>query len=465
LRLPGATRYLLHILVVGLIGAAAAGSWGFAGSVPEETAIAPTPVLSESSSLRLAQAAPQQLSASHQSNLQDAPADNLLLAILALEASKTDTEREESIERIQSLGLPQLVVETPTPTPTATATPEPPSGPDCEDRPNQPAFCVYTVQQGDTISLIAREFGIKASGEISAAELLAESNKPDVISSDHIMPGQNLRIPKDSGIIHTVLRSETVSELAATYGTTAQAILDSPFNSLSGGGTLIIGQNVIIPNPTKIPPSQSAASLQLEDDEEEELLRSEEDEEEPAALEEEDAEEAATPEPDKDDEEEVETATPAPAASTPEPTATPRRRAATPTPTPTARPARAARSLFIWPVQGPISSYFGPSHPLGIDIDLYNDPNADIVAAREGEVIFAGGDPCCSYGLYVMIEHPDGSQTLYAHFSRIRVSAGQSVTQGQLLGQGGRTGYATGNHLHFEIRMNGGVVDPLLYLP
>jgi murein DD-endopeptidase MepM/ murein hydrolase activator NlpD len=121
--------------------------------------------------------------------------------------------------------------------------------------------------------------------------------------------------------------------------------------------------------------------------------------------------------------------------------------------------------FFIWPVQGRISSYFGPSHPLGIDIDLYNDPNASIVAARGGTVVFAGGDPCCSYGLYVIVEHENGVSTLYAHLSEILVSEGEVVSQGERIGRGGRTGYATGNHLHFEIRVNGNVVDPLRYLP
>jgi murein DD-endopeptidase MepM/ murein hydrolase activator NlpD len=55
--------------------------------------------------------------------------------------------------------------------------------------------------------------------------------------------------------------------------------------------------------------------------------------------------------------------------------------------------------------------------------------------------------------------------TLYAHFSSIAVSRGQRVAQGQVLGNGGRTGYATGNHLHFEVRVNGAVQNPLTYLP
>ncbi len=78
---------------------------------------------------------------------------------------------------------------------------------------------------------------------------------------------------------------------------------------------------------------------------------------------------------------------------------------------------------------------------------------------------FAGGNACCSYGLYVIVDHGDGTSTLYAHLAQIAVVQGQSVSRGQLLGFGGGTGYATGNHLHFEVRIGDNVIDPLLFLP
>ena len=78
---------------------------------------------------------------------------------------------------------------------------------------------------------------------------------------------------------------------------------------------------------------------------------------------------------------------------------------------------------------------------------------------------FAGGDPCCSYGYYVIVDHGNGLQTLYGHFSKLSVSVGEKVSQGEILGLGGRTGYATGNHLHFEVHVNGAIVNPTDYLP
>ena len=125
-----------------------------------------------------------------------------------------------------------------------------------------------------------------------------------------------------------------------------------------------------------------------------------------------------------------------------------------------------AASGLSWPTSvRTISSYFSASHPLGIDVDLYSQPNGPIAAAAAGTVTFAGGNSCCSYGLYVTIDHGNGLSTLYAHMSKLNVTTGQKVTKGQVLGAGGRTGYATGNHLHFEVRKDGKVVNPLSYLP
>ncbi len=122
------------------------------------------------------------------------------------------------------------------------------------------------------------------------------------------------------------------------------------------------------------------------------------------------------------------------------------------------------QTKLAWPDQSRhISTVFSPSH-LGIDI---GEPSGSgpAYASAAGTVSFAGGDPCCSYGLYVIIDHPDGMQTLYAHFSSIAVQKGQRVTQGQRIGTSGCTGKCTGPHIHFEVHVNGKPVDPLRYLP
>ena len=129
---------------------------------------------------------------------------------------------------------------------------------------------------------------------------------------------------------------------------------------------------------------------------------------------------------------------------------------------------------FIWPVPSRrVTSYFGyrtagatngvgSTNHKGIDIgQVYY--STTVVAAKAGRVSIATFSS--SYGNYVMIDHGDGSVTVYAHMSRLLVSAGQRVSQGQAIGVTGSTGHSTGPHLHFEIRINGQYVNPLNYLP
>jgi murein DD-endopeptidase MepM/ murein hydrolase activator NlpD len=119
---------------------------------------------------------------------------------------------------------------------------------------------------------------------------------------------------------------------------------------------------------------------------------------------------------------------------------------------------------LIWPVNGPITSPFGPRwggfHP-GIDIGVAT--GTPIHAATAGTVIWCGWQS--GYGNLVVIDAHNGIATAYAHQSRIAVSCNQDVTQGQVIGYVGCTGFCTGPHLHFEVRVNGTPVDPLGYLP
>lgn len=124
---------------------------------------------------------------------------------------------------------------------------------------------------------------------------------------------------------------------------------------------------------------------------------------------------------------------------------------------------------FIRPVPGPITSRFGyRTDPVtggtgfhgGIDIGaLCGTP---IKAAGTGSVISAGANG--GYGNMTLISHGNGLATLYGHQSSINVAAGQSVTQGQVIGYVGSTGKSTGCHLHFEVRVGGTPVDPTGYL-
>ena len=118
---------------------------------------------------------------------------------------------------------------------------------------------------------------------------------------------------------------------------------------------------------------------------------------------------------------------------------------------------------LVWPVNGPITSGFGPrwgSFHYGLDIGAgYGAP---IHAAAAGVVIYSGWYD--GFGNFVVIDHGGGISTTYGHQSRIVASLGEHVAQGQLIGYVGSTGFSTGPHLDFEVRVNGTPVDPLGYL-
>ncbi|MEA3351315.1 MAG: peptidoglycan DD-metalloendopeptidase family protein, partial [Chloroflexota bacterium] len=118
---------------------------------------------------------------------------------------------------------------------------------------------------------------------------------------------------------------------------------------------------------------------------------------------------------------------------------------------------------FIWPTNyHTISGNDYWSGHLAIDIGVAT--GGPIVASDSGVIMFAGW-AVGGYGFAVAIDHGNGYQTLYAHLSSVNVSCGQSVRQGQFIGLGGSTGNSTGPHLHFEVRYQGGFVNPWYVLP
>lgn len=136
------------------------------------------------------------------------------------------------------------------------------------------------------------------------------------------------------------------------------------------------------------------------------------------------------------------------------------------------RPSWLPNGYFIWPVYGNITSYFGYRYIFGSysyhsGIDIAAPYGTGIQAADGGTVIWAGTGTGSnwSYGKYVIIDHGNGYQTYYAHCSSLLVSVGDKVYQGQTIAKVGSTGRSTGNHCHFQVKINGTTVNPLSYLP
>ena len=130
----------------------------------------------------------------------------------------------------------------------------------------------------------------------------------------------------------------------------------------------------------------------------------------------------------------------------------------------------AAAGSYSWPCASStyITSKFGYRiHPIfqtqkyHSGVDIAANSGEPITAAAGGTITIA--EYSSSYGNYVVIYHSDGTTTLYAHMSSMAVSAGQTVSKGDVIGYVGSTGNSTGPHLHFEVRVNGSCVDPLQY--
>lgn len=121
--------------------------------------------------------------------------------------------------------------------------------------------------------------------------------------------------------------------------------------------------------------------------------------------------------------------------------------------------------VFIWPVQGRISSGFGwrnvsvGGNRNHSGIDIVADTGTPVAAAKSGTVTFAGWNG--AYGYVIYVDHGDSTQTRYAHLSAYFKGTGDAVTKGETIGYVGSTGASTGPHLHFEIRNSGVAVDPL----
>ena len=243
------------------------------------------------------------------------------------------------------------------------------------ERPKNETISIYVVQEGDTLSAIAKMFDVSVN-------TIKWAN--DISPKGTIRVGQTLTILPVTGIKYTVKKGDTLASIAKRFEGDAEEIAN--FNGLEG--PLAVGTEIIIPDGVVSAPASSPKKVG---------------------------------------------SSYAMSAGTP-----------------------SQVGYYLRPIAGGLRSqgihgYNG--------VDLAAPSGTPILASAEGDVIVAkatgwnGGD-----GQYVVVKHGNGSQTLYAHASSVIVSAGQHVQQGQVIAYVGRTGKATGSHVHFEIR--GGIRNP-----
>ena len=132
------------------------------------------------------------------------------------------------------------------------------------------------------------------------------------------------------------------------------------------------------------------------------------------------------------------------------------------------RPSWMPKGYLIWPVSGRVTSSYGyrsifSSYSFHRGLDIAVPYGTSVVASDGGTVTYAGWQG--TYGKLVIIDHGDGRQTYYAHNSSLLVNVGDKVYQGQTIARAGSTGRSTGSHCHFEVHVNGSLVNPYNYLP
>lgn len=265
---------------------------------------------------------------------------------------------------------------------------------DQSDKPRDKVI-TYTVQKGDTLTSVAKKFGI-------STDTIKWSNDLD---SDSITVGDTLQILPVTGIMHKVSKGDTVYTIAKKYDTDAQKIVDFPFNEFANPETfaLVEGQELVVPDGIQPDVSSTQRSVIKQQLQQSYLAVGN-----------------------------------APAVS-------------------------AGSFFFPLPGNTGISQYASWYH---MALDITAPIGTPVYAAHSGTVTRVSvGTWDTGYGTNVWISDGQGVESHYAHMSQIYVSVGQSVTGGKtVLGLSGNTGNSTGPHMHFEIRKNGVLVNPLPYV-
>jgi murein DD-endopeptidase MepM/ murein hydrolase activator NlpD len=301
-----------------------------------------------------------------------------------------------------------------------------------------PAVRAYVVRRGDTVQSIAKRFDLTILGLVSA--------NPNLKSLDRLEVGSTLYIPTaEPGLLVRVGRGETIQDLAKRFGLSVSEIARA--NGLSSPTDVQPGDLVLLPGVQ----AKTAYQRLLRIQEAERKAR----EEEARRLAEERRRQEEARQRRLAEQRRLEQSR----ARLQQVQNQPRLRRAN---------AVVAAAGYRWPMSNfTVTNYFGRRgafQRFHTGIDLAAPVGTPVYAARAGQVSIAGWSRF-GYGLHVIIDHGESHETLYAHMSRIVVRPGQWVDRGELIGYVGSTGWSTGPHLHFELRVGGVVRNPMAYLP
>ncbi|MGQ9753671.1 MAG: peptidoglycan DD-metalloendopeptidase family protein [Thermaceae bacterium] len=290
-----------------------------------------------------------------------------------------------------------------------------------------PGVVVHKVRSGETLALLAQRYGVSLLDLVSA--------NPGLESLDRLVEGSVLYIPKEQkGLLVQLSKGQSLVELAAQFGL-------SPLEVARANG---------VKNPLELKPGDLVLLPGIQARTTYKRLLAKQEEERKARLE---AERRRQEELRRLAQERARREAQARRVQVQKPVV---------------RRVSYQQGGMRWPLSGfRITTYFGQRgafQRFHTGIDLAAPLGTPVYAAKSGQVEVAGWSSL-GYGLHVLLDHGGGVETLYAHLSRIAVQPGAWVEAGQVIGYVGSTGWSTGPHLHFEVRVEGSPRNPLAYLP
>jgi len=295
-----------------------------------------------------------------------------------------------------------------------------------------------SVQSNDLPTLTSSTSGI--SSQMSAQPLPAAvqvSSKPAPFATGASSP--NLVSVPSNAYVHVIESGESLYTIARRYDVTAQAIVQA--NGFSSPDKIFVGQKIVIPGRADLLASKGPAKQMTGDD------TSAAPAPQLASIQ----PNASTPIPSKAS---IQTDTPVTVASV-QPQAKP---AVQQQPPAAKMPAATTSDKFRWPVSGRVITDFANSKGTGINIEA--SEGAAVRAAENGQVIYVGSG-VEGYGNLILVRHPNGYVSAYAHLKDARVQKGDVVNRGDQIGSAGMTGSVSRPQLHFELRKGATPVDPM----
>jgi murein DD-endopeptidase MepM/ murein hydrolase activator NlpD len=317
-----------------------------------------------------------------------------------------------------------------------------------------PGIQAYRVRQSDTIASVAKRFGLSAIELISA--------NPGVSSLDNLAEGSRLLVPgSNKGLILKLAKGETLLDISSRFGLSLMLLVRA--NGVENPTDLSAGDHVLIPGVRAKTTYERLLQVQAAERKalvveqkrlaEERRQRAEEERKLAEVRRQEQLERARTQR-----QERLAAERKAQELARAKRARTAQSRV---------RRAQFGGGGYGWPVGNfVITTYFGRRSPyqrFHTGVDLAAPYGTPIYAARGGQVDTAGWSPF-GYGIHIQIAHGNGVETLYGHMSRMVVRSGQWVDRGQLIGYVGSTGWSTGPHVHFEVRVGGVARNPMAYL-